>query len=393
MGTESSETNDRRRQGSFPVKITAFAIRHHVAVLVLCAGILIMGWSSYRALPRESFPDVEFPFVIVTTVLDGANPTDVEESVTIPLETELDSLEGLKEMQSQSMDSISVVSLEFQPEVETEVALRRVRDAVDQAKQDLSTEAEEPIVEEFTLTSLPVLIYHLVGDGAVTVAELDDLAEELEEDLTRLPGVLDIDVYGDREREVILEVDPERLHHYKLSLSQVQGILRGSNRNVSAGAGMSEENRIVVRIPGEFEDPSDIMELPVGFTETGVPIYVRDVATARYGFDEVESKARLYDMRGENGTASGEYRAPSKSVSLHIKKRTGYNVLKLCDDIAAAIARQPERPNVRIVKGYDQSEMVNQMVADLENGIGTSLVLVLLVIFFGLGGRNSLLVA
>ncbi len=376
------------------MSVTSFAIRHHVAVLVLCAGILLMGTLSYFALPRESFPDVEFPFVIVTTVLDGANPSDIEESVTIPLETELESLEGLKEMRSSSMDSVSVVSLEFQPEVETEVALRRVRDAVDQAKPDISTEAEEPLVEEFTVDSMPVLIYHVLGTENISVSELDELAETLEDDLQSVRGVLDIDVYGGREREIVIEVDPERLHYYDLPLGQVESILRGSNRNVSAGAAMSEQNRVVVRVPGEFEDPDEIMNLPVGFTERGTPIYVRNVAVARYGFDEVESQSRLYDLRAEDGNRSaGAYREPRKSVSLQIKKRSGYNVLQLCEDVAKVVERQPERADVKIVKGYDQSEMVDLMVSDLENGIGTSLILVLVVIFIGLGGRNALLVA
>lgn len=267
-------------------------------------------------------------------------------------------------------------------------------DAVDQAKPDMSVEAEEPLVEEFTLDSVPVVIYHVLGSERISVSELDELAENLEEELQSVRGVLDIDVYGGREREIVIEVDPERLHYYNLTLSQVQAILRGSNRNVSAGAAMSEENRIVVRVPGEFEDPGDIMNLPIGFTERGTPIYVHNVAVARYGFDEVESQSRLYDMRGEDGKrAAGEYREPRKSVSLQVKKRSGYNVLKLCKDVAEVVERQPERADVEIVKGYDQSEMVEQMVADLENGIGTSLILVLVVIFIGLGGRNALLVA
>jgi len=183
------------------MKLTEFAIRHHVAVLVLCVGLLIVGSYCYVAMPRESYPDVPFPFIIVTTVLDGATPVDVEQSVTVPIETELEGLEGLKEVRSVSSESISMVSLEFQPDIETEIALNRVRDAIDQAKPDIPAEAEEPVVKEFSLTSMPVLIYHLVGNEMVTISELNQLAEKLEDELKQIPGVLDVDIFGGRERE------------------------------------------------------------------------------------------------------------------------------------------------------------------------------------------------
>jgi len=182
------------------VKLTEFSIQHHVGVAMLALATLVIGIVSYVTMPREDFPDVDFPFVIVSTFQDGANPVDVERGMTIPLETELDGVEGLKEMRSASMDSLSMVSLEFHPDVDTETALRRVRDAVDQAKPDLSPEAEEPVVKEFTFASIPVRIYHLVGTGNVSISELHELAENLEDELKLIPGVLDVDLFGARER-------------------------------------------------------------------------------------------------------------------------------------------------------------------------------------------------
>ncbi len=375
------------------MQLTAFSLNHNVAVLVFCAGLLLLGIVSYFDMPRESYPDVDFPFVIVTTTLEGANPTDVEESITIPLETELDSVEGLKEMRSISSEGLSMISLEFLPDVDTEAALNRVRDAVDQAKADVSPQAEEPVVKEFTVTSFPIVIYHLVGRGAVTSSELHELAEKLEDELELIPGVLDIDIFGGREREIIIEADPERLHFYDLSLAQVQSILRGTNRNVSAGTADSAVNRIVMRLPGEFQHPGEIMSLVVGYTERGTPIYMRDVAMARYDFEDEKSRARLYNFLDPDGTALGRYVEPNRSVSLHIKKRTGANILEVSERIAAVMENNTQAEDVQIVKGLDQSREVRDMVADLENGIGTALILVLVVILLGLGGRNAILVA
>ncbi len=375
------------------MNITEFSIRHQVAVIVLCVFIVGFGIYSYRAMPRESFPDVEFPFVIVNTVLDGGNPEDVEKSVTIPLETELDSIRGLKEMRSVSADSISMISLEFFPDVENEAALNRARDAVDKAKADLSPDAEEPVIKEFSTSSIPVLIYHLVGSGDVSLAELGDLADDLEDAITAVPGVLDVDIFGDREKQILIEVDPERLHFYKLTLGQVEQVLRGTNRNVSAGTMNTETNRIVMRVPGEFDNPAEIFDLVIGFSEKGVPLYLKNIATVNYSFKDEESRARFYDFTRTGEAQDRSFVKPEKCVSLQIKKRAGANILSICENIDTLLEERSLPAEVQVVKGLDQSKQVREMVADLENGIGTAMILVLFVIFLGLGVRNAVLVA
>ena len=371
------------------MRITEYAIKHHAAIIFLSLCFFLAGAYSYLAMPRESFPDVEIPFILVTTTLDGATPIDVEDSVTIPLETKLDGIEGLKEMRSVSSDGMSLISLEFVPGVQIDLALNRARDAVAQAKSDISPDAEDPVVKEFAVSSLPVLIYHLVAGPTVSRSELFELAEKLEDDLKEIPGVLDVDIFGGRKREIAIEVDPERLHFFNLSLAQVQAILRGTNRNVSAGTADSVTNRILMRVPGEFQNPAEILGLVVGFTARGTPIYLSDVAMARYDFDEERSRARLYDFTA----APDRYLEPTKAVSLHIKKRMGENVLAFCEEVARVMHGWSVPSDVKIVKGLDRSRDVRIMVGDLENGVGTAVILVLLVVFVGMGARNALLVA
>lgn len=377
------------------MNLTAYSIRHHVAVIVLCIGLVLIGLFCYFSMSRESFPNVEFPYVIVTTVLDGANPTDVEESVTIPLETQLEGVEGVKKMRSASLDSMSMISLEFHPDVNKEVALRRVRDAVDQAKPDLAAEAEEPMVKELSVSSFPVVVYHLVStNGNIALSELDDLAQKVEDEIKTVPGVLDVDVFGSRDRQIVIEVDPDRLHFYHLSLAQVQAILRGANRNVSAGAADGTENRVVMRVPGEFRTPAEIFNLVISYTPQGTPIYMRDVASVRYDFEDEESRARLYDFTvGGQESAHNTWVDANPSISLQVTKRVGANVLDMCRAIDERLAQLPLPGTIRIVKGVDMSKDVEMMVSDLENGIGTSLILVLAVIFLGMGARNAVLVA
>ncbi|GAB4256033.1 MAG: efflux RND transporter permease subunit [Deferrisomatales bacterium] len=375
--------------------VTRFSIRHFMAVLILCAGIVLLGAYSYVVMPRESFPDVKVPVVTVTTILDGANPTDVETSVTIPLETELEGVEGVEELRSTSSEDLSLIRVEFDPEVDTEVALSRIRDAVDKAQGDLPADAEEPVVKEFSFSGdVPVMVINLVGSDRVALSELDDLADRIEDDLKRIPGVLDVNVRGGRERRVLIEVDPDRLRRYDLPLEQVAAVLRGTNRNVSAGVSELETNRLVVRVPGEFRSPAEIYRLPVGAARDGTPVYLGDVAGVRFAFDDETSRARLYDFTAADGeSAAGRYVEPRKSISLEIMKKSGENLLAVTDAVKEAVEALALPDDVQAVIALDTSKDVRSMLSDLENGIGTSLILVLLVIFVGLGARNAFLVA
>jgi len=376
------------------MNITKFSLKHHIAVLLLCVGIVIVGLHSYYSMPRENEPEIKMPYIIVSTFRDGANPADMEASITIPIESKLDGLEGLKEMRSTSDDSFSVISLEFMPNIDIQVALNRVRDAVDQAKPDIDPEADEPVVKEFSLSSVPVLIYHFMASDKIAVSELYEMAENLRDKIEQIPGVLEVEIFGGRERDIIIEVDPVRLHYFHLPLSQVQGVLAGTNRNISAGVAEGKNSRIVMRVPGEFENPADIFNLVIGGTSTGTPIYMHDVAKVYYGFEDERSRARLFNYLAKDGINSKtKYVSPRPAISLHIKKRPGANILSMCDEVAKTIRNSSIPNEVTVVKGLDTSKVVNEMVTDLENGIGTSLVLVLLVIFIGLGFRNSMLVA
>ncbi|MHB8764823.1 MAG: efflux RND transporter permease subunit, partial [Deferrisomatales bacterium] len=375
--------------------VTRFAVRHFMAVLVLCAGIALLGSAAYLDMPRENFPDVKVPVVTVTTKLEGANPTDVETSVTVVLETELDGVEGIEKLRSSSSEGLSIISIEFDPEVETQVALARTRDAVDKAKGDLPPEADEPIVKEFSFSGdVPVIVLNLVGDDQVSLSELTELAEKLEDELKRIPGVLDVKIRGGRDREVLIEVDPDRMRFYDLTLAQVQAVLRGTNRNVSAGVAEGRQNRVVMRVPGEFKTPAEILDLVIGRSQTGVAIHMHDVATVVPSFEDETSRARLYDFTAGGGeTSLGRFVEPQKSVSLEIMKKSGENILAVSDAVDDTVEVMALPGSVRVVKALDLSKDVRNMLSDLENGIATSLVLVLAVIFVGLGGRNAFLVA
>jgi multidrug efflux pump len=375
--------------------ITRFSIQHYVAVLVLCLGVLVAGISEYNSLPRENFPDVKIPVVTVTTDMTGANPTDMEISITIPLETALEGIEGLKNLKSTSFEGMSQISLEFDPSIATEIALARVRDAVDAGKADLPADVDEPIVKEFSLAGdIPVLILSLVGSEKITLSQLFELGEKIEDDLERIPGVLDIKVSGGRERVILIEVDPDRMRYFNITIGQIQQILKSTNRNVSAGASEGTTNRIVMRAPGEFHTPEEITNLVIGTSNDGTPVYMRNIASVRYSFEDERSRARHYNFLKKDGESPvNRYVTPTKTVSIEIMKKSGDNLLALIDTVSETISQLGLSKDVQVITSLDQSKEVRQMLSDLENGIGTSLILVLMVIFIGLGARNAVLVA
>jgi len=377
------------------VIITSFSIKHFMAVLVMCIGILLSGSFLYNGMPRENFPDIKIPVIMVTTQMTGANPTDVEISITTPLETELESIEGLKELRSNSAEGMSLISLEFDPDLEIDTALSRVRDAIDKSKGNLPPDIDEPVIKEFSLSGeVPVVVLSLVGSEKISLSQLYELGEKIEDILERIPGVLDVKLRGGRDRMLLIEVDPERLHFYNLTMGQIQAVLTGTNRNVSAGVSEGRTSRIVMRAPGEFESPGEIFNLVVGMSRSGTPVYMRDLATVRYSFEDEVSRARHYNFVAEDGESSGNtYVKPEKSISIEIMKKTGENLLALTDAVEVTVKELGLSEDVNVITSLDQSKEVKMMLSDLENGIGTSLLLVLLVIFVGLGARNAVLVA
>ena len=377
------------------MNITKFSVQHYMAVLVMCVGILYAGSSLYTGMPRESFPDIKIPVVTVTTMMVGANPTDVEISITIPLETALEGIEGLKYLRSTSSEGVSVITVEFDPNVPTETALSRVRDAVDAGKADIPSEVDEPIVKEFSLAGdMPVVILSLVGNENISLSQLHELGENIEDVLERLPGVLDVKIRGGRDPVILIEIDPERMRYYDITIGQIQQILMGTNRNVSAGASEGTTNRIVMRAPGEFQNPGEITELVIGSSRDGTPVYMRNIATVRYSFEDEISRARHYNFAAADGESpTNKYVSPKKTVTIEIMKKSGENLLALTDAVKETIEVLGLSKDVNIITSLDSSKEVKMMLSDLENGIGTSLILVLLVIFVGLGARNAVLVA
>ncbi|HEX6202538.1 MAG TPA: efflux RND transporter permease subunit, partial [Thermoanaerobaculia bacterium] len=358
------------------MKVIDVSLRHRATVFFLTVFLVIAGLSAYATLPRESSPDISIPMVIVYTLWPGASPVDVEGQVTRIVERELKGIDGLKELTSVSQESASVVTVELVSGTDIDDALQKVRERVDRARPDLPDDAEEPILQEINFSDFPILQVNLAGD--VGPAVLKQIAEDLQDRIESVPGVLRANLVGGVEREVKVEVDPRRLELYGLSLDDVIDAVGDENVSIPGGDLRLGGLAYAVRVPGEVGDPLDVADFVIR-AEGGSPVFVRDVATVSFGIEDPTSYARI-DGRD--------------SVALAVQKRLGANIIEVADRVKAEVdAARPGWPaGVEATLLGDMSKDIRQMVADLENNILSGLVLVVAVLMFVLGFRTALFV-
>ncbi|MCP4660317.1 MAG: efflux RND transporter permease subunit [bacterium] len=352
------------------------ALRHRATVFFAMFAAVVLGLIAYSTLPRETFPDIEVPLIIAVVPYPGAAPSEVESQITTPLERELTGLNGLKRLTSVSEEGMTVVTVEFVSGTDINTALQKVRDRVDQAEVDFPDAAEEPILQEINFSDFPIIQVNLAGDVGPVV--LKRLAEDLQDEIEAIPGVLRATVVGGREREVRVDVDPERLWLHGFSLDDVVDAVRDENVSIPGGDMDLGEVSYAVRVPGEVVDPVRVADFVIEARD-GRPVFVRDVAEVSFGFKDRTSFARINAQ---------------ESVALSVQKRVGANIIAVADEIKEIVRREElDWPvGVEATLLGDESKDIRQQVKDLENSILSGLLLVVVVLMFALGLRNSFFV-
>lgn len=352
-------------------------VHHSTTVLIAVICVTMFGTLSYVTLPRESTPDITIPVVLISTPYVGVSPEDVEGLVTIPLERELASLQDVKKLASTSAEGVSIVSIEFEPDVNINDAIQKVRDRVSRAKPNLPKDAEEPSVREINFSDVPILMVNIAGP--VDEEDLKQLAEDLQDKATRVRGVLDAKISGGLDREIKVQVDPIRLAYYGLALHDVTGAIGDANSNIPGGEVVTGRGTVLVRTPAELTLAEEIADVPVKRVGDR-PVFVRDVARVQDGFSTRTSYARM------NG---------QPSVSLSVTKRPGANIIEVADEIKLLVDKQSESwpKGVTFQILADQSDQIRASVDELQNNIVTALILVVAVIISFMGVRSSTFVA
>ncbi|MEE8326774.1 MAG: efflux RND transporter permease subunit, partial [candidate division NC10 bacterium] len=270
-------------------RLVEFSVNNRVLVNLLTLFILGTGVVTYLRMHREMFPEFSRQAVRVISEYRGASPVEVEKLITAKIEDEVADINDLEELLSVSQEGRSEILLKFQPDTDMSRALSDVRAALDNVT-DLPEEAEEPEVREVKST-FPVITVSLAGE--IDEATLREMAKDLRDDLRRVRGVAAVGILGIRERQIWVEVNPERLDQYGLSLDDLRSVIASHNRNVPGGTLKTARGEVLLRTLGEAKGVRDIEQIILRSKEVGHPLTVGDVATVRETFKDATTLGRF----------------------------------------------------------------------------------------------------
>ncbi len=360
-------------------KLTSLALRNKTTVLLLTFSLAIFGLVSYNTLPKELFPEVELPWVMIMTPYPGNAPLDIENLVTRPIEKELETINGIKDIKSTSSQGLSYILIVFNSGIDSKVALQDSKDAVDNAMDDLPDDLPaDPVVQDIDASEFPIVNINLSGDYSVD--ELKNYGEILEDRIEALPEISKVEIQGINEKEIKINADPLKMAARKISFNDIENAIAYENISISSGEIRLGNTQRSIRALGEFTSMDEIRNIIVK-SEEGKVVYLYDVAEVVNGYEEPSSITRLDEQ---------------PVVSLQVVKKGGENLLnatKQIDEILNHVKEEhifPEALQITITN--DQSDMVKAQLNSLENSMIMSMLFVVLVLFFFLGTRNALFV-
>ena len=354
--------------------ITELAVDNSTSVFLLTIMIFVFGLLAYQTIPKEQFPEISLPTVYINTPYPGNSAEDIENLVTRPIERELQSVTGIKDITSSSVQDFSIVIAEFNSDEDIDQAVRRVKDAVDKARGELPNDLPtEPLIQDINFADIPIVTVNVAGDFPPDV--LLQYAEVLEDEIEAIDEVARAEIQGDQERQVRVDLDLPKMQSLRVSYNEVAQAIQSENVTVSGGELVTNDFRRGIRVVGEFENVRQLENLVVK-SENQRPIFLRDIGRVTYGFEDPTSISRVDGL---------------PVISLNVIKRKGENLLSASDKIKVAIetARQQLPEAVEVSTFNDLSVATRDQVSNLENSIISGVILVVLVLLFFLGLKNA----
>ncbi|MCP5405713.1 MAG: efflux RND transporter permease subunit [Pseudomonadaceae bacterium] len=339
--------------------------------------LLVAGAYAYVNIPKEANPDIPIPTMYVSLAYVGISPEDAVNQLLKPVEQEMRGLTGLDTLEGTAYEGGANLVITFQAGFDPKSALADVREKVDIAKADLPDGAEEPVVTEINLALFPIVTVVLSGD--VPERTLKRHAEDLQDRIESLPGVLEAEVNGLREEILLVELDKAQLESFRLPLAEVVQAVQANNALVAAGSLETGTGKYAIKVPGLLERPDDLLNIPLASVD-GKTIRVRDVGTVKLAFRDASVLARV----------DGK-----PALTLGVKKRIGENIIDTVDAVRKVVADEaqswPATMQYRLIN--DESVRIRTMLSDLENNVLIATLLVMLVVLLALGWRGATLVA
>ena len=355
--------------------LSDISIKRPVFATMMMVALVVLGIVSYNRLAIDEYPDITYPVVIAQTTYPGASPDVMMRDVSKPIEEALNTVQGIKEITSTSLEGVSIVRLEFNLGVDVAVAQQDVQAKVARIRRSLPEDIDDPIIQHFDPNDSPIMSVALQSKER-SIRELTDLANEVVQTrIEAIPGVGGVNIVGGNARQIRIQVDPNAMHAYGLSPAQITTALAKENQEVPAGRVERGAMERLVRITGRIVDPRDFSNIPVA-VRNGTPVRISDVATVVDGTEDRRTGAEINHV---------------PAVSLDILKISGSNTVEVADAVRAAVGELEKQlpADVHMTVMQDSSRRIRESLADVEITIIAGALLTVMIIYLFLNSWRS----
>jgi hydrophobic/amphiphilic exporter-1 (mainly G- bacteria), HAE1 family len=362
------------------MKLPEFSVNRKVTASMLAMILVVLGILAFTQLGLDFFPEMEFPTITVMTTYQGVSPGDIENTITRPLEQIINTVSGVKNIESASSEGSSVIMVELEWGTNLDFAAQDIRDQIGMYAGFLPADASDPMVVKFDISQMPVIFWGVTGDRPGS--ELKKIIEEeVAMRIERIEGVASSQVFSPETREIQVNINKPALESRKLSIQQVIQVLRMENLNLPAGYVVERHKEFLIRTQGEYNSLNDIRNVIVGSTESGRPIYLRDVAVVE---DTIKETRNITRIQQENG------------VYLMVSKRSGANTVITADaakEELAKIKRNLPR-DINFYVAMDQSDMIQQVIRQTgNNALAGGILAIVFILLFLRNWRPTITIA
>lgn len=346
------------------------AVEKPITTLMIFVGIIVLGVFSLVQLPIDQYPKMDPPYLSVMTSYPGANAADIETNITKILEDQLNSVEDLKELNSTSYDNLSVIQLEFEWEANLDEAANDVRDAIDKAMDNLPDDIDRPSLFKFNTSMMPVIIYSLTADASYPGIEkiVDD---KVINRLNRVDGVASVTIAGSPKRVIYVDLDPNKLDAYNMTVESLGNLIAAENKNLPAGNLKMGIMDYQVRVEGEFDDSEKIKNIVVA-TKNGKSILLKDIAIVKDTIKDITLEQLINRQQGAILLVTKQSDANTVAIAKTVKK-----------EMAQIMKELP--PDIKIDVLVDSSDFIVQSINNLSETLMYALIFVVLVVLLFLG--------